>query len=94
MRRFYNDDEKPEDFEVNEDFEPSEDEIIHMISIEETINAQKLAYVMEKATDMAKQDFFWKFRSINSKLARIKKFFKLLANLMEVSISSPPSKKG
>jgi len=96
MKRFFSEDpDDPEQFQFDDDDfgedEDEEEEIVGYIDSTEILEVMQMdlaqtelnQHLVSKAMEIAKQSFWWRFKSTQSKLAEIESIYKKLITMTE-----------
>lgn len=95
MKRFFpngNNGEFPYDNDDDDDEEFDEEEFMQEIMIDDSgiemmhlglVEQQFKQTLLDRAAEIAKQDWFWYFRNTSTRLKRIEKIYERLTKLME-----------
>jgi len=97
VKRFYNNEDDDEQFKFEDDtFDENEDdeddeEAIAYVNSDNLVDMMHMdlaqtelnQHLLSKAIEIAKQNFFWRFRSTTSKMQEIKKIYQDLSEMTE-----------
>lgn len=93
MQRFYNDDNKnplydPDDDEDEDDESEFDHDIFSFMDQSDIIDTMNLdavyfSLLLEKSIEIAKDSWFWRFKSSDKKMEEIDKIYKKLTKFME-----------